>query len=373
MGAGVLLRTGTAQAALGFSLTGLGACLLLLARDLGVPVGRLAWLPAGFGFGLLLVAAAGPLLMRPGPRPALRGGALTLAAGAALLATAAGPAAASAGALLLGVGGAAIVLVTPALLAGPGAAARLTKVYAAASASSVVGPALVGAVDASGVAGGRLAMLVVVPPLVALAVAPGGPPTAAAAPGTPAGASGPPPEGRQVAVRWTRIVLAVAVEFCFTIWAAARLYETGVSAATAAVLGAAFPVGMALGRLSGPVLVRLPGLVPLSALTTAAGAVGVVAADRPAVVTAALAVAGAGVATLYPVTLADLVATPNLRQAHAASLGALASGVAILGAPTGLAAVAGAAGMRAAFLVTLPVLAALVALRPRAQRVRAGG
>jgi hypothetical protein len=155
------------------------------------------------------------------------------------------------------------------------------------------------------------------------------------------------------------------VEFCFTIWAVARLRDTGVSTATAAVLGAAFPVGMATGRLLGPSLLGRVPMVPLAGVTTAVGAIVVSAVDRPAVVTGALVVAGIGVATLYPVTLADLVSTPNLAASHAASLGALASGAAILGAPVALAAVAGALGLRAAFLITLPLIALLLGTRVR--------
>ncbi|GAA0809937.1 hypothetical protein [Spirilliplanes yamanashiensis] len=360
MRGGAVLRAGVAQASLGFSLTGLGAVLVLLARDLGVPVGRLASLPAWFGAGLLLVAVLGPVLLRPGPGPALRAGCATLAAGAALLAAAPGLGLASAGAVLLGLGGAAIVLVTPALLTGPRMAADLTRANAAASVAAVLAPALVGLVDATGLVGGRWAMALVVPPLLLVAASPApavaAPPAAAGAPGRPA--------ARQAGLRWSRMVLSVAVEFCFTVWAVARLYDTGLSAPAAAALGAAFPIGMALGRLAGPVLVRVPGLVRWCAATTATGALGVVAVDHPAVVTAALALAGAGVAPLYPVTLADLVATPGLRGAHAASLGALASGVAIVSAPAGLALLADTTGLRAAFLVTLPLLLVLVLLRP---------
>ena len=126
-------QAGIAQAALGYAITALGACLVLLAGDFGVPPEELAWLPATFGFGLLAMAPAGPLLLRSGPRPALTGGSLAVATGATLLALAPGPAVAVAGALLLGAGGAAFALVTPALLAGAEAAVQLTKVNAASS------------------------------------------------------------------------------------------------------------------------------------------------------------------------------------------------------------------------------------------------
>ena len=343
-----------AQAALGYAITGLGACVVLLADDLGVPPERLAWLPATFGFGLLVIALAGPLLLGRGPRPALMAGSLVLALGATLLALATGTAAAVAGALLLGAGGAAIVLVTPALLAGPGAAVQLTKVSAVASIAAVLAPAAVGGLDATGIASGRFALLVVVPPLLWLAASP--------APAVTTHEPGGRPAAGPTARRWAVIVLAVSVEFCFTIWAVARLAEAGLPIATAAILGTAFPIGMALGRLAGPALIHRIPIVPVCAGVTGLGATLVAAAGNPAAVTAALVVAGAGVAALYPVTLARLVATPGLRAAHAASLGALASGTAILAAPAALARLANVIDMRLAFLITLPLLAAMLLL-----------
>ena len=81
-------QAGIAQATLGYAITGLGACIVLLAADLDLPPARLAWLPATFGFGLLVMALTGPLLLRPGPRPALTGGSLLTAGGVTLLALA---------------------------------------------------------------------------------------------------------------------------------------------------------------------------------------------------------------------------------------------------------------------------------------------
>jgi MFS family permease len=352
-------EAGIAQAGLGYAITALGACIVLLAGDFGVPPAELAWLPATFGFGLLAMAPAGPLLLRDGPRLALAGGSLAVAAGATLLALAPGPAVAVAGALLLGAGGAAFALVTPALLTGPTAAVQLTKVNAASSSAAVLAPAAIGGLNATGLVSGRLALLAVVPPLLYLAA------TARRAAAEPRPGPGPRPAAGGVARRWAVVVLAVAVEFCFTIWAVARLAEAGLTTATAAALGTAFPIGMALGRLAGPALIGRIPVVPIGAAVTAAGALVVVGAGNPAAITAGLVVAGAGVATLYPVALAGLVATPRLSATHAASLGALASGTAILAAPAALARLADVVELRLAFLITLPLLAALLLLRRR--------
>jgi len=363
-------QAGIAQAALGYAITALGACLVLLAGDFGVQPEELAWLPATFGFGLLVMAPAGPLLLRNGPRLALTGGALAVAAGATLLALAPVAAVAVAGALLLGAGGAAFALVTPALLAGAEAAVQLTKVNAASSSAAVLAPAAIGGLNATGLVNGRLALLLVVPPLLYLAatVRPAEtwptPDARASRPDQHVGGTDARPAAGVVARRWAAVVLAVSVEFCFTIWAVARLAAAGLAPGTAAALGTAFPIGMALGRLAGPALIGRIPVVPIGAAITAAGTLMVVGGG-PAAITAGLVVAGAGVATLYPVALAGLVATPRLRATHAASLGALASGTAVLAAPATLARLADVVDLRLAFLITLPLLAALLLVRHR--------
>jgi len=55
----------------------------------------------------------------------------------------------------------------------------------------------------------------------------------------------------------------------------------------------------------------------------------------------------------------------GIDSARAISLGALASGSAVLCAPAALAAVSASVDLRTAFLITLPLLAMLVLLPPR--------
>jgi MFS family permease len=122
---------------------------------------------------------------------------------------------------------------------------------------------------------------------------------------------------------------------------------------------------MAIGRMIGPVrLGRTSALLPGS-VVAAAGAVLVCSTNSPALVTIGLGLAGLGVATLYPITVADLIGTPGARPAHLASLSAFASGIAILVAPAVLAALANVVDLRTAFLITLPLLAILLAVRVR--------
>jgi hypothetical protein len=93
------------------------------------------------------------------------------------------------------------------------------------------------------------------------------------------------------------------------------------------------------------------------------------------VIAAGLLVAGFGIATLYPVTLAHLMATPGLPQSWGPSLGALASGAAVMVAPAVLALVGEVVELRLAFLLVLPTLGALVLLygRPGSEVARAAG
>jgi MFS family permease len=90
--------------------------------------------------------------------------------------------------------------------------------------------------------------------------------------------------------------------------------------------------------------------------------------DSPVLVALGLVVAGLGVAPLYPVTLASLVATPGLSSARLAAIGALASGTAILVAPAVLAVLARVVDLRTAYLVTLPLIAVLFLLSRRSDR-----
>jgi MFS family permease len=102
-------------------------------------------------------------------------------------------------------------------------------------------------------------------------------------------------------------------------------------------------------------------MIPAALLATA-GTLLVSLFGAPAAVTVGLVLAGLGVAPLYPLTIAALVAIPGINPARLAALGALASGTAILLAPSFLAALAGWLDLRTAFLIPLPLLALLWAI-----------
>ncbi len=369
------VRAGVALSAVGFTIAALGAVLVLLARDLEVSPQDLSWLSSAFGAGLVIVAPVGARLLALGGDTVLRAGSLVLALGAATLAVASVTPVVVLGALALGAGGAAVVLAVSALLAGADAPRRLAAVNAASSAAGIAAPLLIGGLDAVSGAG-RLALLVMVPPLLVIAAVRGRVTSPAeapsAAPSAPSAAPaettevapartahplvGPPGAGR----RWVTVVAAVSVEFCFVVWAVARLQLTGLPAAAAVATATVFPLGMALGRASGIVLAGWPRVLPVSAAVTLAGTALVVASPGPVLVAAGLFLAGLGAALLYPVTLAELLAVPGLGTRRGASAGALASGTAILLAPVALAGLSGLVDLRLAFLLVLPLLAVAV-------------
>jgi len=365
------LAVGVSQGSIGFLLASLGPCLILLARDLSVPVAGLSWLSAGFGVGLLLLGMTGSGLLRhAGARVLLRCSALCLAVGATLLATASWLFVAKLGALSLGLGGAGIVLSGWALLSGPAAGRRLTYVNAASSLSGICAPPLIGALDAlSG--HGRLALLVALPSLLWLAWASGsetGPPPAIA----PEAKAHPHPPLRLLAARFASVVAAVSAEFAFVVWGAARLQASGLSASVAAASAVAFPIGMGVGRLIAPHFI---GRAPLVGLGTALGiASGLVAAmPVPSLfVVAALLGAGFGIAPLFPLMLARFMGTTGLSARRGASLGTAASGTAVLGAPVLLSAVASHTSLRMGFLVAVVALAILVVLQFQGETHAAG-
>ncbi|GAB4002425.1 hypothetical protein GCM10029992_40640 [Glycomyces albus] len=303
----------------------------------------------------------GPAALRAGTGTVLRISCLGMAIGAAAMAASPALPVAGGGSVLVGLGCAAIVLVTPAMLRGPGAARRLTRAVAFASTAGISAPLAFGLLEYAGLPG-RLAFLATVPILLAVAAARSGaaeerePESRAKVPFGPA------------SIGWLRIVLAVACEFCFVVWAVARLVDTGVSLATASVLSTGFVIGMAVGRLAGPKFAERSRAVTVAAVTAMVGTAIVFAGGDPATVTVGITVSSLGISLLYPITLAQLVDVPTLDSRHSASIGSLASGTAILAAPTMLGWLDAAFDLRTAFLLPIPLLALLLMLAPRRGR-----
>ena len=373
------LDVGVAMAAVGYYVAAMGAVVAILATEFEVPAESLGWVGSSYGLGLLIVAVAGRWLLRRGPRPPLLGCAIGFLVGSLLVALSGDLVLIFAGTLLQSIAAAVLVLLAPVILA-TDTDVRLTRVNAVASLVGITASPLIGVVAGRGVSG-RLGLLVLVPMLgwllwmlVASSLRPRQP--------EPAPATEPPsappdfaPERRRrrarpgaVARRWFAIVMAVSVEFCFVVWGVTRLWATGLDTSLAAILGIAFSIGMTGGRFAGPWLIRRLPAVPFGAGVAIAGTLLVAFTNSWPTVAAGLVVAGFGVATLYPVTLAQLMSVSGLPPSHAASLGAFASGTAIVVAPIALAALAGVVDLRLAFLIPIPLLIALVVLHGRPAR-----
>ncbi|WP_460499029.1 MFS transporter [Glycomyces tarimensis] len=352
------LAIGGAQLALGFAVATFGPYLATLADELDRPRAELVWITSTFGVGLVLAAVLGPAALRAGPGVVLRFSCLGMAIGTAAMATTPALPVAGAGSVLVGFGGAAITLVTPAMLRGPGAARRLTRAVAAASTAGISAPLAFGLLEYADLPG-RLALLLPVPVLLLVAAR-----RTVEVPRREPDRGVKPPVG-PATIGWLRIVLAVACEFCFVVWAVARLVDTGASLGTASVLSTGFVIGMAVGRLVGPRFAEHPRAVLVAALTAMTGTAIVYAGNEPATVTIGITIASLGIALLYPITLAQLVAVPNLNARHSASIGSLASGTAILTAPTLLGWLDTTMDLRTAFLLPIPLLIALLALMPK--------
>ncbi len=359
-GSGAELAVALGMANVGFYVAGIGVVLVVLAGDLGVVPEHLAWLGSAFGYGLIVTALAGPFVLRAGERSVLIGSAVVLGTGSLLMAVVPGTTAAYAGALLQGLGAAGMVLVAPGLLYGPDAAIRLTRVNAVASLVAVSAPVLLGLAATLGI-GARLPLLLITGSMVALVVVARRLPVR-----TPARAShgdvGSSAAWPLVLRRWLALVCSVSVEFAFVVWGVARLVATGLEPGWAAIVGASFQVGMALGRLVGSALIARFPMVAVGSLVAAGGSLLVVLASVWPLVGLGEFIAGFGIATLYPLTLANLMATPGLRPELGASLGALGSGTAITLAPAALAGLALVVDLQMAFLVPLPILALLLLL-----------
>jgi MFS family permease len=355
-------------------LTGLGAVLAPLQDELHVDRSAVAFYPALFAVGLLCIGVVGPRLVGATGRVTLGRVSLgAIAAGALLLCSGWRPAT-MVGAALLGLGSAAIVQLVAAGLTeqhGVRAPAALGEANALSSAASVAGPLSVAVaigIGASWRVGYLLLPLIATATLAPLLRPPHPVERSADLPQRWADAGLPP---GPMPPRWINLLLSISVEFCMIFWAADALTGWhGAGTGMAAALTALFVAGMAVVRAASRPLIgdRHPLTVTIAATAVAAGGFAIFWTGPDLLVAAVgLAVMGTGVALLYPVNLARVVASWPDRPDAAAARAALASGLAIGAAPLVLAAVADLVGLRTAFLLVPGLLLALVARSHRAR------
>ncbi len=322
------------QAAIGWCVGGLGPVLVLGARDLDIPRYQLSWLGSAFGFGLLGAGLLGRRILARGAEPVTRIGALAISIGVLLLGLGTNPQTLIAGGLLQGIGCSAFLIATPALIGTDSRARRLAIAVGASSVAALLAPGAVSVLD-QWLPTGRVALTI---PIVWLA--PLGMRRLSAPEGLGIDRRGEAtnrPAGSMSAETWRRwlvIVLAVAAEFCFWTWGAARLVDAGAGEDTASGLAVAFALGMVLGRIIGPRSLGSLNPIKLSGLGASAAGAAVVGALGLPLLVLALFVAGLGIAVLYPVSLSRLLDDPGLSEERLIALAAYASGVAITITPT---------------------------------------
>jgi MFS family permease len=367
---------------LGYLINGLGPILPFLQADLGVGRTEVASYPLLYAVGLVCVGLTGERVVdRFGRRTVFWSALVGMTVGAVLLGLSVSVVTAAVGAAVMGSGGALLVLLIPAVLAdrhGRLGAGAIAEANGISSAASILAPLLVAAAVATGL-GWRpgfvglplvaaIALLVVgrsvgfgagVRPSAA-AVPAAAVPAAAAAAATPSRPRGP------FMRRWLDIVLVVSAEFCFVLWATDYLAtDIRLGAAEAPAVAALFLVGMAVGRaVGGQIASRLAEPRPAFRVALIVAAIGfVVFWSFGSVLPTAIGlfVAGCGIALLYPISLARALEAWNTSRDLASARAALASGVAVGGAPFILALLADRFGLHAAFLI-VPVLLAGAAL-----------
>ncbi len=357
---------------LSFLLNGLGAVLVPLQKDLHTDRAQVAFYPTLFAVGLLAVGVTGgPLVDRIGRRTTMRLAIIAMVVGGLLLATPV-HVITLLGAALLGAGGALLIQVIPALLTSlhPHApSAAVGEANGLASGASVLAPLAVAGALATGL-GWRAGYLVL--PLVifvVIVVTTWRIPLPEPEPHDPDRPSG---ERTNLLGPWVEVLFAVSVEFCMVFWAASAVIDWHhTSSGLAPAVASLFLVGMATGRsLAVPITKRLPNARMLMLICIGVAAVGfAVFWSAPVLALSALglAVAGSGVALLYPTTVSRTIAAWPHAPNRAAARAALASGLAIGGAPFLLAHLADQFGLRWAYLI-VPVLLLALTVRTLAAR-----
>ncbi|AZA12392.1 MFS transporter [Corynebacterium gerontici] len=388
----IFAATFVSEIAVGAHVGGVGALIALLAQDFQLPISHFAILGSFLGVGMVLFSLLSKWLMEATAGMVLKASSTMVILGALGLAFAPQANLAIISGLSVALGTSLVILIVPSVLAGPNRARDIALANGASSAASILSPLMYGLFASVPFLHGRWAALMLAIPAIYVMVtirnvdfvhtpsafaerragrkgkrrrdladafgkvrsvkAFGGPKNVAddelarAAVASSANSVHvssfkddhrlPKPnkqERRQVKIGLLRVALSLVAEFALYTWGVARLIDIGVPNATAATLGAVFPLGMAAGRLSAGVLIRWRFIFHASILGAMLGTIIIGTGQTLPVLVAGLLIAGAGNALLYPITVDDLVALPSLSPNRAAALSALAGGVVVFAMP----------------------------------------
>jgi MFS family permease len=345
---------------------GYGPALALLRGELQFSYTLMGVYTAAWSAGTVATGFAFPALARRLSRPTLLwGSALLAGGGAALFVLGSDIATTLAGAGILGLGGTMLLTVIQAILSDGHGTRRdraLTEANIGAAACAVLAPLTLGAL-AAGPAGWRAAFVL---PLIGLAALylhyRRQPLPTAPAP------LGMRRHGRLPLASWLLAGLAaasMAVEFCLVYFGAEQLQAIGLSTTAAVTAMSGHYLGLLVGRVGGAFATRRPGravvLLYASLATTTGGFLLFWLTGLPALAVLGLALAGLGIANLYPLSVAlSLEAAPG-REDQANSRSQLLGGLLVITAPYLLGTLADRVGLANAFAIE-PVLIGLCLL-----------
>lgn len=351
----------------GYFLYGFGPTLSLLRDEQGVSRSVAGLHGTALAVGSLLSAlVVARLVLSFGRTAVVWAGLATLCAGVLTYASTTALPATLVGAFVGAFGGSFVVVSSAPVLSdhhGDSGPSAISEANAVAAGVGTVAPLVVGLSVGLGL-GWRPAMLLLVPAVLALAVA--GRNVRAPRPPAPV-ATGESSRRlpRRFWISWGVVTAGIAVEFCLVLWTADVLRERGGLGPGPAAAGVtALVAGMCVGRLGGGRLAlrwRVDTLLYAAILTAGAGFTVFWLTTSALLALPALLVCGLGVALFYPLGIARAIDASEGRPDHASARAGIGAALASGAGPFALGALADLAGLRLALLV-VPALLALAAL-----------
>lgn len=349
---------------LAWYLNALGAVLPSLREEVGDWAGLYAMLPGAvlFSWGLITVTRRPPVGANARD-PGIAIGFVVLTVSICVMGATGWPAVSVAGAVVAAIAAGHINRTLPGMLAvacdGRPVEPPMMRANAFSSVATIVAPLTVGASLAIGA--GWLTGYVVpiaIGTVLVCAIALRTPPTRT----TESGDRAPLPPFRQ----WWRacavLGVSIVVEFCFSYFAVTYLHEErGLSKAAAAAGGAAWGIGMTIGRFGFSVRQPPASIIP-SAAVILAGFVLFWGVPNSAVAVLGLGVAGLGASPLYPSRITRLMERFPGATHEGSKRAALAAGAALVTAPVLMVSLRAVSDVRTAYLAVPVLLVVLVAL-----------
>jgi fucose permease len=359
----------------GYFLNVLGPITPFLKSELNLTYTVSSFHFTAFAIGILLVGAAGHMLIeRIGQQRSLWLGLFGMSLSALVLLAGRSPVITILASFLMGCIGSLILAIVPSALSdrhGESKAVALSEANSFSSLIATSAPLLVGWF--AGSAGGwrlALAIMACIPIFMFMALRKDSSTSKASATARDV------QEGRNLPslywIYWIAIVLGVSVEFCMIFWSADYMEQgLGLMKADAARAVSLFLVGMILGRFLGSRLVQqypTRKVVTASIMTAGIGFLLFWMAGNIWIGLIGLFITGLGVANFYPLILSQAINAADGNTVQAGARATLASGTAILALPLALGRLADAVGIHPAYGIVLFLLISIFLISLTAER-----